>query len=327
MPEARRHHYVPQFYLKNFVSDRDKPRLFVVDLPGSRSFSTAPCNVAVERDFNTIMTPGVPPDIVETEMSKVEAAIASALARIIAAVSLRDKDDAAYLFWFANLLLVKNPAQRTVFDNFVNTVMTKVGKSYASDQETWDAYVREQVAEGALQGGDDAAELRRAILGDYTVALSTEAHLHTEFTLSKDLFAAFANRGWNLYKATSGQFVTSDRPVVVTWDDPMKTDPVGLSSPGSRVLFALSSGIALCGGAELEDAAFEVDEIDVAKINGRIILNANRQVYARDDNFEYLLQHNPGAKLGRHLADDDFAKSRSRACESASSSPEIVPRP
>jgi hypothetical protein len=198
-----------------------------------------------------------------------------------------------------------------VFDNFVNTLMTKVGKTYAGDQETWDAYVREQVAKGALQGSDDAAELRRAILGDdYTVALSTEAHLHTEFTLSKDLFAAFANRGWNLYKATSGQFVTSDRPVALIWDDPMNTKPVGLSSPGSRVLFALSSKIALCGGAELAYAAFDVDADEVAKINGRIILNANRQVYSQDDSYEYLLQHNAGMKLGRDLADDDFAKSK-----------------
>jgi hypothetical protein len=51
---ARQHHYVPQCYLKGFVKDRKKPKLFVVDCKERRSFSTSPDNVAAERDFHRI---------------------------------------------------------------------------------------------------------------------------------------------------------------------------------------------------------------------------------------------------------------------------------
>ncbi len=99
----------------------------------------------------------------------------------------------------------------------------------------------------------------------------------------KPLFHEFVlTRHWNVYRATAGQFVTCDRPVVLMWADPMKTDPVGLALRNTRLLFTLSSEIAICGGFELEDATIEVGAEDVAKINGHIILNANRQVYARD---------------------------------------------
>ena len=51
---ARQHHYVPPCYLRGFVYDRDKPKLFVVDLKERRTFTTNPKNVAVERDFHAV---------------------------------------------------------------------------------------------------------------------------------------------------------------------------------------------------------------------------------------------------------------------------------
>jgi hypothetical protein len=57
---AKRHHYVPQCYLKGFAEDRDNPKLFVIDGKEQRSFCTAPANVAAERDFNRIEVDGYP---------------------------------------------------------------------------------------------------------------------------------------------------------------------------------------------------------------------------------------------------------------------------
>ncbi len=56
---ARKHHYVPQCYLKGFVENREKPRLFTVDVRTRRSFLANPENVAAERDFHiNTRTPG-----------------------------------------------------------------------------------------------------------------------------------------------------------------------------------------------------------------------------------------------------------------------------
>jgi hypothetical protein len=51
---------------------------------------------------------------------------------------------------------------------------------------------------------------------------------------------------------------------------------------------------------------------DVAKLNGHIILKAHRQVYARDDTFEYLLTHNNGVWRGSDLLKDDLAQTIAR---------------
>jgi Protein of unknown function (DUF4238) len=62
---ARQHHYVPRCYLKGFVANRNKPKLFVVDLKERRSFSTNPINVGAERDFHRIVVDGHRPDALE----------------------------------------------------------------------------------------------------------------------------------------------------------------------------------------------------------------------------------------------------------------------
>lgn len=310
MPEARRHHFISQFYLKNFAADRRRARLFVVDLPGQKTFTASPSNVALENDFHTITTPGQETDAVEKQLSKFEAAVAPALARIIANGSLGGGEDAQLVLFFATLLLVKGPSTRSTINEFVNTLMSKIGKIEASDSKMWEGKIRRSIAEGTLPEDTDVEELRQLILsGSFTIGLSPEAHLKTEFENAQPLFERYVlTRRWNILKATSGQFVTCDRPVVLMWADPMKTDPVGLALTNTRILFALSSEIAICGGFELEDGTIEVGVEDVAKINGRIILNAGRQVYARDATFEYLLQHNPGIKQGSDLVDDEFTK-------------------
>ena len=126
-----------------------------------------------------------------------------------------------------------------------------------------------------------------------------------EFETAGDMFSKYvATRHWHVYRATAGQLVTCDRPAVLMWNDPQRREPVGLGLRESLLLFPLSSTIALCGAFEFQDERFDLDATEVAKINGRIILNANRQVYARDSSFEYLLGHHQGPRRGSDLQAD-----------------------
>jgi Protein of unknown function (DUF4238) len=170
--------------------------------------------------------------------------------------------------------------------------------------------MQHSIADGVLPDDFDTEHFRQQILNDsFKIRLSTETHLNIEFDNTVSLCKQFVlTRRWNIYKATAGQFVTCDRPAVLMWADQKKKDPLGLALPNTRILFPLSSEVAICGGFELKNDTFEISGEDVAKINGRIILNANRQVYARDADFEYLLPHNQGVKLGSDLPNDEVAK-------------------
>src|SRR5260221_12979809 len=93
---ARRHHYVPKCYLNSFSVEDDRkknPELFVFDAVDRKRFKTAPDNVALERDFNTIDLEGHPPDAFETAMASVESDIGPPLSRLVDAKSLANEKD------------------------------------------------------------------------------------------------------------------------------------------------------------------------------------------------------------------------------------------
>jgi hypothetical protein len=94
------------------VRDRRKPKLFVIDGKEHRSFPTAPVNVAAQRDFHRIEAEGYEPDTLEKGFSEFEGEVSQSLNRIIAARSIRDDNDRAYLLNLMALLAVKNPRHR-----------------------------------------------------------------------------------------------------------------------------------------------------------------------------------------------------------------------
>src|SRR6266536_5022993 len=116
---ARRHHYVPQFYLKGFAVARKKGlQLLVFDCQESRSFPAAIKNVAVETDFNRVEIDGHPPDAFEKGMAKFEAEAAPSLERIITAKSIEHADDRSYLFNLIGLFAMRNPRLRERWRDF-----------------------------------------------------------------------------------------------------------------------------------------------------------------------------------------------------------------
>ena len=112
---ARQHHYVPQCYLKGFVRDRDKPKLFVVDLKERRTFTTNPKNVAGERDFHAVDVEGLPPDAFENGMSGFETELDNSLRRIVAARSIKNENNRTYVFNLIGLMGTKSPSLRENF--------------------------------------------------------------------------------------------------------------------------------------------------------------------------------------------------------------------
>ena len=119
---ARQHHHVSQCYLKGFSADRNKPRLFVIDLKERRVFPpTNPKNVAVERDFHAVDVEGLPPDAFETYLAEFETELDGALKRIVAARSIRNENDRATLFKYMALLAAKNRSYGKTFVWLTNT--------------------------------------------------------------------------------------------------------------------------------------------------------------------------------------------------------------
>ena len=80
VPPARRHHTVPQFYLRGFA---DGETLRTIALPGRRRYKQSVRDASVETDFYAL--PGHPEgdDVLERALSEVEGAAAAVLRLIV----------------------------------------------------------------------------------------------------------------------------------------------------------------------------------------------------------------------------------------------------
>lgn len=305
---ARRHHYVPQFYLRGFCTEPDHPRLFVVDTEKRTPFYTNPANVAVELDFHTIESPTQPPDIVESKLAELEGGISLGLARIREQRSLQSEEDRALLFTFIALLLIKNPGMRNRISDAVGKAEMYRSQMMASNPKVWQREMERAKQEGTIEADADTETLRELVLkGAFKIGLSVPGHLSLEFSLLPEIITLVAARKWLLFCARNNEtgFVTSDNPVTLTWFDQEAAQyPPGLGLRKTQLIFPISNELAAIGTFEYDARLIEADEDFVAKINGNTILLRNRQIYARDSDFQYQMKHHDRRMRGVDLLED-----------------------
>jgi hypothetical protein len=142
----RRQHFVPQFYLRGFVGEKN--RLFVVDRPSKKTFRTAPKNVAAERDFNRVDVEGMDPNAVEKALAEFEGKVAPAFERVKTAKSLANKDDRDAVINLVCALAVRNPRQRAAINDFVGELAQRAVEVGLETKDRWESQVTQMKAAG-----------------------------------------------------------------------------------------------------------------------------------------------------------------------------------
>src|SRR5262245_11720813 len=119
MSPPRRHHYLPQFYLRGFSSNGQA--VLQIEKKTGRAFPVAITNAAAIRDYHAVDTGVGDPNVVEKRMSRVEAIHARTLAKVTkSGVSAKDVKEVADL---VAMFRVRVPAFRAgVERNLQNSV-------------------------------------------------------------------------------------------------------------------------------------------------------------------------------------------------------------
>jgi hypothetical protein len=178
--------------------------------------------------------------------------------------------------------------------------------------ERWDAHMRRAKTDGFLPA-DAAADYERmrefVERGEYRIETMPSRHLQMEMQNFEKILPLIFNRKWMLFKtpANSTGFLTSDHPVCLMWADPAKRRgfwPPGLGLARTQLLFPISNGLAAIGAFEIDETEIDADDLLISQINGEIILHASRQIYARDSDFLYKMQHNSRIMRGAELLGD-----------------------
>jgi hypothetical protein len=289
----RKHHYVPQFYLRGFVGERDQ--LFVTDRPSEKSFRTPPKNVAAERDFNRVEIEGMDPGVVEKALAEFEGKVAPALERIKETKSLANKEDRDALMNLISALAIRNPRTRSTINDFIGELVQKAMEIGLATEERWNSQVAQMKKAGVWDEGANVsyADMKKMVEERrHKIEVAKEFNVAVELDQHDGLLQHLANRKWQLVVANegSGGFVTTDAPVCIQWAD---GGDHGIYSPGFRVagtevIIPLSTKLALRGTFEGEEDVVEGDIFTVGSINSIVISNCNKQVYAHDHSFHFM---------------------------------------
>lgn len=313
MRVARRHHYVPQFYLKGFTAERRKKRQLVVfDGKDRKSYTTAIDNVGLERDFNRVEIEGLEADAFEKVMASFEGQVAPALDRIIAAGAIQSDEDRFALVNLICALSLRNPRLRETIRDFHERVAKQMLGLMLQTPERWAAQLEKIRQNGSVKDPASVSheDMKKFARGDkWKVTVPTGRHIQLELQTFEKLLPFFLKRNWLVVRApkNSGGFVTSDHPVVLTWSDPeMRRGfyPPGFGLRGTAVLFPVCTRMAVAGAFEDKGIVIDIIEDAVAGFNGAQVAYSERQVYARDYHFKYSMQPDEEPQKGSRLIDD-----------------------
>lgn len=208
MSVAKRHHTVPQFYLRGF-SESDQ--IGTVQLPGDRRFLQNFRKAASETGFYNLEGHPDGPDVFEKMLSEIEGDAAAVLLKIEQGAWPLEQPDRDCLAHYIAVQAVRGPEQRRNMEfiaaQFARLEIGHGGRANVADwvQRRHGVSVTDEQAEQiwgqATQPGGPPIRIRPA------------AHIEQMGRLVDELFPYVAGRPWTLVRFQRRSLFTSDTPV------------------------------------------------------------------------------------------------------------------
>lgn len=326
MAQDRRHHYVPAFYLAQFVESRGEDgELWVFDGEQVRSWKNTPRGSGHERDFNRIEVPDVDPLAVEKEIFGAVENIAAPVikgwcSRANGSLTLgmtaftTTIEELSAILTFIAAQSIRVPRMRESIDQFHTDITRRI---LDLTSETEDVFTEAQAHNETLR--ELTREDLRAFVDDpsFRAKVANAGYFGSLLPVMTPITDLLALRKWAVICAASGapDFITSDDPVLLL--PPKDAHPffgTGFGTPGSIVCVPLSSrhmlwGVDLEARAKpvLNVAVVQGTERSVAALNRAILVRADRFLYAGSADFSWLRDDG-------HVGDfEDLRKTRERS--------------
>lgn len=286
MPEPKKHHYLPQFYLKKFCRDG---LLWVYDREQNEYRQQAPKVTAVRKHYYTTLKPD---GAKSTEIEKFFSVIESRTKPIINKIDRRQKitqEEKETIAIFISFLHTRIPD----FEKMVNELTTKsmdaVNKKIFSSEKSAAAIMRKvesKTGEKFEISPQDMVNFVRS--GEYTLEQSNRGYtLDMMLDMGKNTINFLLNMDW-AFAQTSGDnsFITSDNPFTLI--PPKDYDPkgfygYGLTTPGAKKIIPLSKMSCLSIGDYGHSVMGGIIPKEVVrKINISLAIGCDRFIIARD---------------------------------------------
>lgn len=303
MNEPKRHHYLPQFYLKTFADDG---QLWVFDREDREYRRQTPYNTAVQREYYTVVDKsGSKNRELERILARIEGRAADAIRVAEAQQDLSDEQRAAIAVFVA-LLKVRVPNFEKAFAEAGEKLFKKVMKSTINTEERAAA----SIAAYERDTGNDLALSPKELLEFFqTEAFTMEMHRNQTISTMIELSAEFAvllvQMDWVfLHAPKRTSFTTSDVPFGVIppgdWDS-KGIGGVGLVTPGAIKVVPLTQSTTLFMLDQGDETLHrDLSQEQVRDLNLRVTARTERFAIARDKALLENLVTTTGIDRGGH---------------------------
>jgi hypothetical protein len=281
----KRHHYLPESYLKRFTRDR---ALWVFDIQSKQLRPQTPNDTGAIGYFNALEDrDGNRSFVIEEALSQIEGATSQVMLKIEAREKLADEDRHT-MAHFVALQMLRGPDFHEDVNKMNDRFMRMFTEHMFADRERGEKMWNKADKELGGNSGVSFDEAREFILGgEYTIKTHRNRTLELMLELAPDFANMFLRLDWMiLCGPQSKAFVTCDRPFSIMPPRDRKPLPfrgVGIATNGAWKLMPLSMNRCLVMADPGTICAYSDCEMNgVRQTNLNICHGANRFVIGCD---------------------------------------------
>jgi hypothetical protein len=281
----KRHHYLPQFYLKNFTDDNGL--LWVFDREKNEYRQQLPKDTAIKGYYYAFKgKDGRKHTEIENFFSVIEGKTKPILIKLDKKESI-NTEEKEILAIFISFLKTRVPHFEKLTNESSEKIMKQMNRLMFSSEERVAAMIDRYEKETGKKIKIDPKELIDFIQGDrYDIKFPREHSIESMLLLGQDLIGYFLQMDWFfLWAPKNSSFITSDNPFLLL--PPSDYNPksfygVGILTPGAKKIIPLTSHTCLImgdhGGRMIGRIA---DPKAIRAINLYSAINSDRFLIAR----------------------------------------------
>lgn len=283
------HHFVPQFYLKNFAVSPTDPVIWVYRRTGTPQKLPIKGIAAVRNLYQvTIAATGEKSERLENIFAELEGDVKPLIDRLVTVdsfISLSAKEF-SLLSYFMALLYLRGRSFRAKAHNLRIELFKRHLMNEAKDPDSFKAMAHR----AGYDIGDEQLEVMRHSVSNFddhftlTIKRGEDTELlEMMFDLAKQISLLIFNKHWQLYDSTQKIFVTSDNPLTVMQ---YKNTPRADSNIFTNGIVAWPLSPSRClllepGRINPRIMVSTVDRTTINNVNRTTMFNAHREVYSR----------------------------------------------
>jgi len=278
MNEPRRHHYIPQFYLRRFADQQGHVRM--IRRSTGKSVKSSVTNAAVTTGFYDVEAEtGLPRDSFEAALGDVEGEAAQALKRVDERTWPPSDYDRATVAMFMGLQMVRTPEHRFMFEEMADVQL----------KSNLTVITRDEVADILVKAGEDPSEenidehlaaIRQT--DEYTLTMGQGFMWGVLLGDVAPRLAMVLSEGydWHLMESDRRVLATSDHPVLPWKSQPERFLGMGVVNADAIVLPIDSKKLLLLTserhGVSLR---FPLSRAQARETNGYLVAHSNEWVF------------------------------------------------